>query len=317
MLWAVILILIILCIYLFISKKQEKNRIGKINNEIKNQNQILENNNKILLDECNSLKERKSLLCNSIQLFEEQLHNQKESIEKQLKEYTSTKEKEQQHLLEKLYKEYIEYEESLEQAKQIILNNHNNFVKNIQDNQTALEAELKKLKSSHEATIQYIQNEQKHKQHIDFYRICVSEEDCLDLEILKQVRRQLSKPEILDKLIWTTYYQKPTSAMVSNIVGDATVCGIYKITSLNSKKVYVGQSVDIGERFKQHVKAALGATPATSNKLYTTMRAEKVENFTFEILEICPRADLKERERYWIEYFQSDTYGLNGTGGNL
>lgn len=40
------------------------------------------------------------------------------------------------------------------------------------------------------------------------------------------------------------------------------------------------------------------------------------ESFTFELLEECPRNQLDEREKYWIEYFDSYTWGYNATSGN-
>jgi len=76
----------------------------------------------------------------------------------------------------------------------------------------------------------------------------------------------------------------------------------------------VGQAVDIGERFKQHIKCGLGIdTPA--NKLYAAMEKYGVENFTFEILETCARDKLNERERYYIDLYKTQEWGWNQTKG--
>ena len=56
-------------------------------------------------------------------------------------------------------------------------------------------------------------------------------------------------------------------------------------------------------RWKQHIKRALGAEPITKNKLYPIMNQVGPENFTFEIIEECPKEKLDEREKYWQEYF--------------
>nr|DAG20555.1 MAG TPA: hypothetical protein [Caudoviricetes sp.] len=45
------------------------------------------------------------------------------------------------------------------------------------------------------------------------------------------------------------------------------ICGIYKITDLTTGQAYIGQSVDVKERFRQHIKTSLAYGPAT-NKLY-------------------------------------------------
>ncbi len=76
----------------------------------------------------------------------------------------------------------------------------------------------------------------------------------------------------------------------------------------------MGQSTDTRERMRSHIKTALSSSIAT-NKLYRAMRMNGVENFTFELLEEVPRAQLNEREKYWIEFYKSNEIGLNGTLG--
>lgn len=92
------------------------------------------------------------------------------------------------------------------------------------------------------------------------------------------------------------------------------ICGIYKITCINNDKSYIGQSVDIKTRFKDHIKSALEFGTKT-NKLYSLMSTVGPENFTFEIIEEVPRAQLNERETYWIDMYQTKEYGLNKTAG--
>lgn len=88
------------------------------------------------------------------------------------------------------------------------------------------------------------------------------------------------------------------------------VCGIYKITDLTTGQAYIGQSVDIRERFRQHIKSALTYGKAT-NKLYQTMQKSRVYNFSFEVLEEISRTQLNEREAYWIDFYKTKEYGLN------
>lgn len=92
------------------------------------------------------------------------------------------------------------------------------------------------------------------------------------------------------------------------------VCGIYKITCLENDKAYIGQSVDIKNRFKEHIKAGLASKPAT-NVFYQEMQKYKPQNFVFEVLEVVPRAQLNEREKYWISTYMTNTWGLNDTAG--
>ena len=87
--------------------------------------------------------------------------------------------------------------------------------------------------------------------------------------------------------------------MVGRVVGKECRTGIYKLTNLTNQMCYVGQSVNIAERFKQHIKRGLGAETATNNKLYPAMKENGVENFSFEIIEDCEKNQLNEREKFW------------------
>lgn len=74
---------------------------------------------------------------------------------------------------------------------------------------------------------------------------------------------------------------------------------------------YIGQSVNISERWRQHIKRGVGAEAPTRNKLYPAMLEKGVENFTFEIIEECSRADLDEREQFWQNFYHAKDYGYS------
>ena len=38
--------------------------------------------------------------------------------------------------------------------------------------------------------------------------------------------------------------------------------------------------------------------------------------WTFELLEECSKDKLNKREKFWIDFYQSDKTGLNSKGGN-
>ena len=70
--------------------------------------------------------------------------------------------------------------------------------------------------------------------------------------------------------------------------------GIYKITNLINNKVYIGQSVNIQQRFKKHKTKYKDISNEESNKiLYKAMRKYGLENFSFEIIEECSINQLK------------------------
>lgn len=132
---------------------------------------------------------------------------------------------------------------------------------------------------------------------------------------MRQIQSVISHKEAIDKVIWDVYYKPAYDALASRILTSKDrTCGIYKITSQTSEKAYIGQSVDIKERFKQHIKAALSHA-TTSNKLYQEIKKYQPYDFTFEILEEVPRTQLNEREVYWINFYKTNDYGLNSTKG--
>ena len=85
------------------------------------------------------------------------------------------------------------------------------------------------------------------------------------------------------------------------------ISGIYKITNKINNKAYIGQSVNIFQRWKYH-RTHIDNEQA----LYKALKKYGVENFTFEILEET-EADkniLNEKEIYYIEKYK--TYGKGG-----
>lgn len=157
--------------------------------------------------------------------------------------------------------------------------------------------------------------QQKEQDAIDFARIQLLAQDIREIYKLHEIANDLRNPEPLNKVIWKVYYQTPTGEMIKRVLGTSPKCGIYKITHISTGKSYIGQSVDVATRWKQHIKRGLGADPITRNKLYPAMNELGPENFTFALLEECPKEQLSEREKFWISYYQTYDFGYNETIG--
>ena len=98
------------------------------------------------------------------------------------------------------------------------------------------------------------------------------------------------------------------------------ICGIYRIENLVNHKIYIGLSKDCMKRWHDHRSKAFNSTREDDIKkpLYMAMRKYGLDNFTFEIIEKCDEFLLKEREIYWISYYDSYNKGYNATkGGDL
>lgn len=90
---------------------------------------------------------------------------------------------------------------------------------------------------------------------------------------------------------------------------------IYKITNTLNNKIYIGQTIKtVQKRFTQHKN--------NSNKeyfsqivLYKAFNKYGIENFVCEEIEEVTNDKLDERERYWINYYDSYFNGYNSTLG--
>lgn len=90
---------------------------------------------------------------------------------------------------------------------------------------------------------------------------------------------------------------------------------IYKITNDINEKSYIGKTLfSIEERFKQHCKASKKES-LERRHLYNAMRKYGVEHFHIEQVEKCSDNIVNEREKYWIEYFDTFNNGYNDTLG--
>lgn len=76
------------------------------------------------------------------------------------------------------------------------------------------------------------------------------------------------------------------------------------ITNKINGKKYIGKSVRIETRFAEHKRAK------TNMAISKAIREYGSDSFDFEILELCTKDMLDERESYWINYY--DTYCGNG-----
>ena len=96
------------------------------------------------------------------------------------------------------------------------------------------------------------------------------------------------------------------------------MCGIYKITNLVNGKCYIGQSVDIEDRWLKHKTSAFDSNRKEYEyPIYRAIRKYGIDNFSFDVVEKCEEDDLNQLEIYYIDYFQSHFYknGYNLTNG--
>lgn len=104
----------------------------------------------------------------------------------------------------------------------------------------------------------------------------------LSIEELRELytacgKMKLANPVPLYKAIYDIYFKGPVKELGVKLSATG-VCGIYKITNTTNDKVYIGQSVDIAERWKQHIKRGTKAEVGTLTgaSLYEAMFTDGV-----------------------------------------
>jgi group I intron endonuclease len=101
-------------------------------------------------------------------------------------------------------------------------------------------------------------------------------------------------------------------------MGKEKVCCIYGIKNKTDNKIYIGQTINLENRIKDHMKR-LSNEKHWNNYLQRAWDKHGEENFEFIVLEECEENKdiLNEKEIYWIKKLNSTNkeFGYNGEHG--
>lgn len=315
--YAIIAILLCALIGAIIYNAQvRKIKILTLNEDIERQRIDKEKELQLLQETENSAKQELQQIYEDVDTATNRLAQINDQLDKTTEEYKQIAEERAQ----KAYKACLE---SLQTAQTAVIQDIQSATREelkdyqLVQNQLALaQNKIKELEAAQIAHIQAKQREEEMQKKQDYYRLVLSDEAKQDIRFLREAQSHLGCKDSIDKIIWDVYYKPAYDILMSHIFTSASDkrCGIYRISCLTNDKAYIGQSVDIRDRWKQHIKSALSYA-STQNKLYNEMKSQGVENFTFEILEEVPRPQLNEREIYWIDFYKTRDYGLNSTKG--
>lgn len=311
--------LIVGCIILFLIIRPKLTKISIDNSQeieknkiLKQDNQQLEQQQNKLTIEVKELNNTKNALKDTINDLSDQA-NQSANIfyqqtkalaEERIGKAIETIGKEYQDAEADYQNAYLEMLQSLALETSVLTENYKTEIKE-------LTGQLNDLQSKVESAVEASKRAEEIKNQKDFYKLVLPQADIDEINKLHDVVQYLRDAEPLNKVIWKVYYEKPYTDLIGRVVGNDIATGIYKITNLENEKCYVGQAVDIAARWKQHIKRGLGAEAPTRNKLYPAMMEYGVENFSFEIIEKCPREQLNEKEDFWQDYFKAKIYGYS------
>ena len=248
----------------------------------------------------NNVKEKEEALKSLENIYQTQLKDKKETIGVEAEQYKT--------------QAYNNADKEIEDHKAYCENLKKQMTEEYEKEKANFEQILQEYRDKQESIIKINKEQEEMRDKAKFYQLNITEDDIADAKALQSIKHLLHHPEILDKLIYKTYYEKPYTDLVGRVIGTQKITGIYKLTNTLNQKVYIGQAVDIAERWRQHLKRAVGAEPMTSNKLYPAMKESGPYNFTWQVVEECKKEDLTAREKYWIEFYEGQGYGYNIKG---
>lgn len=200
-----------------------------------------------------------------------------------------------------------QYEKEKDEAKV----NFQIFSDEINSKKAALTEEIKAFEARQAAIIAQFKKDEETRKQRDFYHISIDSMSVNDIAKLKSMAPSFSRPEIFYKLLYETYYKALMEELFKRVLGDnKDKGGIYKITNINDEKVYIGKTTKFIDRWRTHAKRGCNIE-RIAGQIYDALFKEGLENFTWEIVEVCPKEEQTEKEKYWIEFYHSDQYGYN------
>lgn len=178
------------------------------------------------------------------------------------------------------------------------------------------EEKLKDLKKKQDTINQAILRKKEAEEQTDYYKVIIPLNDQKDIQALLEIESRIRNKEAIRKLIWDLYIKRPLAEMEKRVLQNKDVCGIYKITNIQTQEAYIGKSTNIKTRWINHLKTVIGLSGAARSTLHNRMEKDGLWNYTFEVLEEVEKDHLSAREAYWINFYDTKNYGLNMKEGS-
>jgi len=268
-------------------------RINLLNRQVSEQEQRAQNEAKVLKDQYQQLVEQNEKAKGTLDSMLEQYYGSK------MAEYTRSLHATENDLLEQAEEEFVQ------------------TCANLNSDIDELRATLAEYQKKRDAINEEILRQRALDEQQDFYRICIPDEDLEDINYLLSIVDRLRNKEILSKLIWSEYLQKPFKKMMNNVLGNSDPKNvIYKITNLKTQEIYIGKTSGlVSNRWTEHIKTSLNIGTIKRSNIHKALY-QHWSDFSWEILEkVDGEAKLGEREKFYVNFYQSTIYGYNIKSG--
>lgn len=282
---------------------------ANLTKDIQEQTELLTNYNNKIIDIQNKYKNELNKKTEDLDLY---FAHQKALRQSELDTDFECKEREQEKLLKAHYnelaREYAIKEENIknnaEKTMAAALESQNNII-----NDTRLQQER------FESLLEPLQQYEKEKQERLYYTIQVPDEYKDDIDfLLTTVSQKVQHPDVINKLVWAEYV-KPYLDQTFKRVNIEDRAGIYKLTNLDSGKCYIGKSTNVKKRISDHFKSSIGIKSVADQAVHHAILKTGFWNWSIEVITYCEKEQLSELEKYYINFFKSQSFGYNKTGG--
>lgn len=308
----VALICISICVFLLIWQqiKFKKRKEEKLQQYIKDQKLKIEKETALCNQNLDNTRQKLHKADLAFQKLTEQTEQAKKSFDKLIEAYKESK-------TEKIEKEISEWTVSAQNAADAYMNLI--LEENRKEKASAalqleeLKKEIEDFRIRRESLNEAIRKEREMENLQDSHRIQLSDFDKEDIHFLVSLEDKMHNKELLHKLIWTEYLQKPFNQMINRICGaNIPKNVVYCIENIETHEKYIGKtSASYKDRMSNHIKASLGLGQLTRQQIHKALFGNW-DKFMFSIIEeVGEDQKLSDREKFYIETFQSNQYGYN------
>ena len=305
-----LLVYIGLVVFLYIRyKKKVKNIKVEKAEEIK---VYAEKQNEQVLNEYDENVRKNELL--SAQIKEKQTFNS--SLQKvREEELDLILQKEKEKKTNEIKREVEEWAKSAQEIATLeyenVVDSYNKSLEETYEKLRNLYMEVNEYKEARDAINAEILRQRAINENQDFYRIQIDEDSKHDIEVINSIRPQIFKFEILNKLLYDNYVSKPAKEMVKRVLEGKNPSGIYKVTNIETQEIYIGKSTTVADRWINHIKSACGLAGVADSQFQRALKKYGVDSFTWELLEEVSKDKLTEKEKYYINFYDTTHYGYN------
>lgn len=318
--WAVAIVLLVLVIYLFLKNREKQELDNSERNKLDTDVALLKQQRDNLTLDINELQ---SLSDQAIERYNNSVRDKTEELENY---FSQQKIRRQQILDEDFEQQEQRRKESLDirmqdftrQAQERVNQAETTAREQIEQWQKAqqdIADETNRQLKRYEGLLEPLQQYEKEKQQRLFYTIQVPDEYKDDINFLiTTVSQKVQHPDIINKLVWAEYV-KPYIDETFKRANIKDEPGIYKITSLENGKSYIGKSTNIKKRIADHFKSSIGIKTIADQAVHHEIWKTGFWNWTIEPIIYCDKDELNDLEKYYIEFFKTQEFGYNKNQG--